>query len=132
MQQRSFAEFCLRPPAPLTGRDEDWTEFDMAGAAKFYQGLMTSKGHRELITWYSEICQLRSWRGLSVNPPGRLLGWRQPIVPPDGFLIICQKPRKLINEMLALFIVFVFNHKAICAPFITDIRSATHSSLDLS
>ncbi len=41
------------PPAPLTGRDEDWTEFDMAGAAKFYQSLMTSKGHREIVTWYA-------------------------------------------------------------------------------
>jgi non-heme chloroperoxidase len=42
------------PPAPLTGRDEDWTEFDMAGAAKFYQALMNSKGHRELVTWYAK------------------------------------------------------------------------------
>ncbi len=42
------------PPAPLTGRDEDWNEFDMAGAAEFYQALMTSKGHRELVTWYAK------------------------------------------------------------------------------
>ncbi len=49
------------PPAPLTGRDEDWTEFDMAGAAKFYRSLMTSKGHREIVTWYaSELMVQRS------------------------------------------------------------------------
>ncbi len=42
------------PPAPLTGREDDWNEFDMAGAAKFYQSLMTSKGHRELVTWYAK------------------------------------------------------------------------------
>lgn len=42
------------PPAPLTGRDDDWTEFDMAGAARFYQALMTSKGHREVVTWYAK------------------------------------------------------------------------------
>ncbi|TDJ66368.1 MAG: alpha/beta hydrolase [Proteobacteria bacterium] len=42
------------PPAPLTGRETDWTEFDMAGAAKFYQALMTSKAHRELVTWYAK------------------------------------------------------------------------------
>ncbi len=42
------------PPAPLTGRDEDWNEFDMAGATEFYQALMTSKGHREVVTWYAK------------------------------------------------------------------------------
>jgi non-heme chloroperoxidase len=42
------------PPTPLTGRNEDWTEFDMVGAANFYNALMTSRGHRELVTWYAK------------------------------------------------------------------------------
>lgn len=41
------------PPAPLTGNDEDWTEFSMADAADFYRSLSTSGGQRELITSYA-------------------------------------------------------------------------------
>ncbi|MEW2912857.1 alpha/beta hydrolase [Leisingera sp. JC11] len=51
------------PPAPLTGRDEDWTEFDMPGAMAFYQALMTPKGHRDIVTWYAREIMVQ--RGLT-------------------------------------------------------------------
>jgi pimeloyl-ACP methyl ester carboxylesterase len=60
------------PPTPLTGRDEDWAEFDMAGAAKFYQGLMTSKDHRELITWYAK--ELMVQRNLTTEELAWIVG----------------------------------------------------------
>ncbi len=48
------------PPAPMTGKDDDWTEFSVADASKFYQGLATSKGHRDVVTWYAkEIMMVR-------------------------------------------------------------------------
>ena len=56
------------PPAPLTGRDEDWNEFDIPDAAKFYQALMTPKGHRELVTWFAkEIMVQRDLSPLEVD-----------------------------------------------------------------
>lgn len=42
------------PPAPMTGRDEDWTEFSIEDASTFYHGLATTKGHRDIVTWYAK------------------------------------------------------------------------------
>jgi len=47
------------PPAPLTGRAEDWNEFEIADAAAFYQSLMTPKGHRDLVTWYARTVMVQ-------------------------------------------------------------------------
>jgi pimeloyl-ACP methyl ester carboxylesterase len=45
--------FIDMPPAPVTGRGDDWTEMSVAQAADFYQALTTSKGHRDTITSYA-------------------------------------------------------------------------------
>jgi pimeloyl-ACP methyl ester carboxylesterase len=48
------------PPAPMTGKDDDWTEFSVEDASKFYQGLATPEGHRDIVTWYAkEIMMVR-------------------------------------------------------------------------
>ena len=47
------------PPVPMTGKDGDWTEFSVADAAAFYQALTTSKGHRDIVTWYAKEIMLQ-------------------------------------------------------------------------
>ena len=47
------AVFIDMPPAPVTGKDDEWTEMSVADAADFYQALTTSKGHRELVITFA-------------------------------------------------------------------------------
>jgi pimeloyl-ACP methyl ester carboxylesterase len=46
--------FIDMPPAPVTGRDEDWVEMCVADARQFYQSLTTSSGHRATVAAYAE------------------------------------------------------------------------------
>jgi non-heme chloroperoxidase len=46
--------FIDMPPAPVTGKDDDWTEMSVAEASDFYQALTTSKGQRELVTAFTQ------------------------------------------------------------------------------
>lgn len=45
--------FIDMPPAPITGRDDDWVEMSVADARQFYQSLTTSSGHRATVTAYA-------------------------------------------------------------------------------
>ncbi len=47
------AVFIDMPPAPVTGKDDEWAEMSVADAADFYNALTTSKGHRELVASYA-------------------------------------------------------------------------------
>ncbi len=46
--------FIDMPPAPVTGRDDEWTEMSVAQAAEFYQALTSPEGHRNLVTAYAQ------------------------------------------------------------------------------
>jgi pimeloyl-ACP methyl ester carboxylesterase len=46
--------FIDMPPAPVTGRDDEWTEMSIAEAAEFYQALTTPRGYRELVTAFAQ------------------------------------------------------------------------------
>lgn len=41
-------------PTPLTGVEGDWAEGSVADIAGFYQGVQTTKGHRDIIIWYAD------------------------------------------------------------------------------
>lgn len=45
--------FVDMPPAPVTGKDDDWVEMSVADAVEFYQSLTTSKGHRATVTSFA-------------------------------------------------------------------------------
>jgi len=57
--------FIDMPPAPVTGRDDEWTEMSVAVAADFYQALTTSKGHRDLVTAFTQEAMVQ--RDLSAH-----------------------------------------------------------------
>ena len=62
------------PPAPMTGRDDDWTEFSVEDASRFYHGLATPEGHKDIVTWYTkEIMMAR-------DPSPEDLHWVPPYV----------------------------------------------------
>jgi pimeloyl-ACP methyl ester carboxylesterase len=46
--------FIDMPPAPVTGRDDEWTEMSVADAADFYHALTTPRGHRELVAIFAQ------------------------------------------------------------------------------
>ena len=50
--------FIDMPPAPMTGKVDDWTEFSVEDASKFYQKLSTPEGHRETVTWYAKAIMM--------------------------------------------------------------------------
>lgn len=50
---RAFV-FIDMPPAPVTGKDGQWTEMSVADAVDFYQALTTSKGQRELVKAFTQ------------------------------------------------------------------------------
>jgi pimeloyl-ACP methyl ester carboxylesterase len=46
--------FIDMPPVPMTGKADDWTEFSVEDASRFYRKLSTPERQRETVTWYAK------------------------------------------------------------------------------
>jgi pimeloyl-ACP methyl ester carboxylesterase len=59
-------------PAPVSPRDDEWTEMSLADAAAFYQALNTSRGQRELVRDYTREFMVQ--RDLAPEELGWIVG----------------------------------------------------------
>ena len=64
--------FIDMPPAPVTGRNDEWTEMSVADAADFYQSLTTPKGHRDLVAAFAQEAMVQ--RDLSAQELDWIVG----------------------------------------------------------